>query len=313
MQNENSHELKTLWKKLENNISVTHFTSNVSSGEIGSQVYVKRYEALKKDPKKNITVFLLHDIGQYHARFHHFINWTRNRNPGISFIAMDFVGHGLSSGTRGHFEKFDQLVSDFLYLLTIIEKNHSSNEKWVVLGHGMGGLVALDLLNRFQLTVENSIDGLILSNFISKLSSRFLRLEEQLIVRYLGFKKFTSHSRLHHLYRGADILTCPDAILAYEQDPLVIHRPTLNSIREIQERITNIYQDSYFLENPLMILQSGKGTIVQSDEIGYFAKGIKKDLLTEKKYSLMKYDLYNEIDRVNVFEDIMDWMKIYEN
>ena len=52
---------------------------------------------------------------------------------------------------------------------------------------------------------------------------------------------------------------------------------------------------------------------MQNNSIGYFAKGIKKDLLSEKKYSLMKYDLYNEVERTSVFHDIMDWMKIYEN
>ncbi|MBC7539104.1 MAG: alpha/beta hydrolase [Bacteriovorax sp.] len=314
MQIENLHEPKLLWKNLENNISVTNFSSTAQSGGFSSsQIYVKRYEALIKDPKKKITVFLLHDIGQYHGRFNYLINWTRARNPGVSFVAMDFVGHGLSSGTRGHFDKFDQLVSDFLYLLTMMEKDHSENEKWMVLGHGMGGLVALDLLNRIQLTVENRIDGLVLSNFILKITSTFLHLEEQIMAGLGGFKKLIAHSRPHRLNLGEEILSNPDAILKYEQDPLVVHRPTLNSIREIQKKIANIYQDSYFLEKPLMILQSEMGTLVQSNGIDYFAKGIKKNLLTEKKYSLMKHDLYNEIERVRVFEDIMDWMKIYEN
>lgn len=313
MQIENLNEPKFLWKNLENNISVTNFQSTApASGFTGSHIYVKRYQALKKDPKKNITIFLLHDIGQYHGRFNSLINWTRIRNPGVSFVAMDFVGHGLSSGTRGHFEKFDHLVSDFLYLMKMMKKNHAENEKWLILGHGLGGLVALDLLNRTPSTTEDLIDGLILSNFILKFSSAFLQLENQIMNDYKGFKKIIAHTRPYRLSHGEEILSCPDDILMYEQDPLVINRPTLNAIREIQKKMTNVYQDSYFLEKPLMLLKSEKETIYPGNGIAYFAKGIKKDLLTEKKYSLMKHDLYNESERVSVFEDIMDWMKIYE-
>jgi alpha-beta hydrolase superfamily lysophospholipase len=314
MQTEKLTEQTILWKKLENNISVTHFSSSApTNGSSSSQVYVKRYKALTIDPRKKITVFLLHDIGQYHGRFKHLIDWTRARNPGVSFVAMDFIGHGLSSGTRGHFDKFDHLVNDFLHLLKSMEKDLAGNEKWMVLGHGLGGLVALDLLNRVPSAAENRIDGLILSNFIFSFSSPLLQLEEQLMTFLGGVKKLISHTRLHRLQRGGEILSSPDDILAYEQDPLVVHRPTLNAIREIQNKIANIYQDSYFLEKPLMLLQTEDGRIGQSSSIDYFARGIKKNLLTEKKYSLMKHDLYNEIERVRVFEDIMDWMKIYEN
>jgi alpha-beta hydrolase superfamily lysophospholipase len=311
MQNEKVEGQNILWTQLENNISISHFSSTEAyNGFKNSQVYIKKYEALKADPKKKVTIFLLHDIGQYHGRFNHLIDWTRANNPGVSFVAMDFVGHGLSSGTRGHFEKFDHLVNDFLFLINQMKKDRSPDEKWMILGHGMGGLVALDLFNRFQETAENSIDGLILSNFILKFSSPFLQMEEQFMD---GIKKLIGHSRPHRVSIGDDILSSPEAILFYQQDPLVVHRPTLNSIREIQKRVTSIFQDSYFLDKPLMLLKSEKGSTVQGSGLDYFAKGIKKELLREKKYSLMKHDLYNESERVSVFKDIMDWMKIYEN
>lgn len=301
------------WKKLENNISVGHFLStNPAPGYNPSQVYVKKYAALKNDSEKQMTIFLLHDIGQYHGRFNSFIKWSREHYPNITFIAMDFVGHGLSSGTRGHFEKFEYLVNDFHYLLTQLEKNdNKKNEKWIVAGHGMGGLVALDLLNRFQDSVEHRIDGLVLSNFILKFPSLFLQLEEQFIEKTV-FKKLISHSRPLRVFKGEEVLSHPEDILSYDQDPLVVHRPTLNSVREVQKKMTNIYQESYFLGKPLMLMKSSSGSPISSNGIDYFAKGIKKDLLTEKKYSLMKHDLYNEREKESAFQDIMNWMKIYE-
>lgn len=310
MQTNPHNECNLIWKKLENNILVTQFTS---ASDSSSKIYVKRFEALKKDAHRNITIFLLHDVGQYHGRYLSFINWTRNRHPGISFVAMDFVGHGLSSGTRGHVKKFESLVDDVLFLLNHTDKNVDEHEQWMILGQGLGGLVALDLINRYQEVIEKQICGLILSNFIFKFTSPFLQFENQISAAYAGLKNLIPHSRPIKLLKGEDMLSAPQDILILEQDPLVVHRPTLITIKEIQNKIASIYQDSYFIGKPVLLLKSENDNVANSSGLDYFAKGIKKELLTEKKYSLMKHDLYNETDREIVFQDIMGWMKAYEN
>lgn len=313
MQTNPHNECNLIWKKLENNILVTQFTS---ASDSSSKIYVKRFEALKKDPHRNMTIFLLHDIGQYHGRYLSFINWTRNRHPGISFVAMDFVGHGLSSGTRGHVKKFESLVDDVFFLLNHTDKNVDevdNVEQWMILGQGLGGLVALDLINRYQEVIEKKICGLILSNFIFKFTSPFLQLENQLSAAYAGLKNLIPHSRPIKLLKGEDMLSAPQDILILEHDPLVVHRPTLITIKEIQKKIASIYQDSYFIGKPVLLLKSENDNVANSSGLDYFAKGIKKELLTEKKYSLMKHDLYNETDKEIVFQDIISWMKAYEN
>lgn len=314
MQNKEQIRAGINWKKLDENITVGHFlSSNTTPGYNPSQLYVKKIEALEKNSKNAITLFLLHDIGQHHGRFDSLIEWIKQRNSNVTFVSMDFVGHGLSSGTRGHFEQFDYLVNDFHYLLEQFTKKVDQQEKWFVLGHGMGGLVALDLLNRFQDSVENKIDGLVLSNFILKFSSVLLKAEEASLLEKTGIKKLLYRSRPLRIFKGNEVLTCPEAQLNFEQDPLVIHRPTLRSVKEIQKRMANVYQDSYFLSKPLMLLKSESGANLLSNGMDYFSRGIKKELLTEKKYSHMKHDLYNESEKENVFLDILHWMNTNES
>jgi lysophospholipase len=310
MQTNVNRERNLIWKQLENNIQVTQFTST-SNG--GSKVYIKKFNALKNDPQKKVTIFLLHDICQYHGRFLSFIDWTRENHPGISFVAMDFVGHGLSSGTRGHIDDFEDLVNDSLVLLQEVLKKEDENEKWLILGQGLGGLVALDLINRHQDLVEKKIDGLIISNFILRYRSFVLGFENNLTRLSIGVKTLMSHSRFVKVLKGAEMLSDPQDILLYEQDPLVIHRPTFVTIKEIQNKVANIYQDSYFIGRPVLLLKSERDNATNSSGIEYFARGIKKELLTEKKYSLLKHDLYNETDNEVVFQDIMNWMKSYES
>ena len=295
------------WKHLDNQTFVTHYqvTSNERSK---TQIYVKHYRA-EENNEKSKTFFLLHDLGEYHGRYQQMISWFQQTHPEVSFIVMDYQGHGLSSGTRGHFDKFEYLVNDFLFL---IEQFNKKNEKWFLLGHGLGGLVALDLLNRYQESVEDKIDGVVLSNFIVKFNSPLLEIENQVAEWGAPLKSFFSRMRTFRLKNGGEILTDPKDILAYEQDSLIIHRPTLNSIREIQKKTMNIYQDSYFLNKPILMLSSERNSGVLNKDMDHFARGIKKNLLTEKKYSLMKNDLYNERDKEYVFNDIAEWVKKYE-
>lgn len=298
------------WKRLRENILIGHFAStNPAAGFGPSQIYVKKFEALEKS-EQGTTVFLLHDLCQYHGRFVQMIEWLRIHHPTLTFMALDFVGHGLSSGTRGQFEKFEFLVRDVHNLLDYIPKKQ--NERWLLLGHGMGGLVALDLINRFQESAGNRIDGLILSNFILKFQSLILQMEEQIQSEKNIFKRILSQTRPVRFFTGKDLLSDSLDILTYEQDPLIIHRPTLNSVKELQKKTQNIYQDSYFIDRPLLLLKSEFGNALSSDGMDYFSRGIKKELLSEKKYSLMKHDLYNERDKEIVFKDILSWIKTYE-
>jgi len=305
------NDLKSInWKSLRDGIQIGHFaSSNPAVGFGPAHIYVKKF-APKEQGHNGITLFLLHDLCQYHGRFVHFIEWVREHLPGVTCVAMDFVGHGLSSGTRGQFEKFEYLVQDFHNLLDYSEKK--PNEKWIVLGHGMGGLVALDLLNRFQESAGQRIDGMILSNFILKFQSIFLQMEEQILNEKNVFKRILGQTRPARFFLGKDLLSDSLDILTYEQDPLIIHRPTLNSVKELQKKTQNIYQDSYFIDRPLLLLKSEFGNALASEGMDYFCKGIKKELLTEKKYSLMKHDLYNERDKEIVYQDILSWIKSYE-
>ncbi len=309
MKTNSNQEQNIFWKKIENNIQVTSF---ISCGLAKDNIYVKKFSAFKNDPKKNTTIFLLHDVCQYHGRFLSLINWTREHCPGISFVTIDFMGHGLSSGTRGHVDHFENLVDDVLFIINKIEKNKDEEEKWIVLGHGLGGLVALDLINRHQEDMTKRIDGLILSNFILRFTSLFFEIENKLTFISAAIKKIITHSKLVDVLKGSEMLSDPQAILIYQQDPLIIHRPTFITFKEIQRKVDSIYQDSYFIGRPILILKSEKDNITNSRGIEYFERGVKKELLTEKKYSLMKHDLYNEIDNELVFQDIMNWIKIYE-
>jgi hypothetical protein len=172
------------------------------------------------------------------------------------------------------------------------------NQQWFVIGHGLGGLAVLDLLNREAGYFENKIDGLILSNFI-------FELEEKLIFSLFSssFPKISERLRISKVFLGNSLTNDENEALLFEQDPLIVHRPTWGVVQAIKKQSLNVYRGAYFLNWPILLLQSGADKFLLNKGIEYFVMGVKKNLLTEKSYSNLKHDLYNEKDKNKIIKD----------
>jgi alpha-beta hydrolase superfamily lysophospholipase len=222
----------------------------------------------------------------------------------IEIYMMDYVGHGMSSGTRGHFDNFEVLVKDQLaFIKNISIKN---DQDVIMLGHGLGGLVTVEMYNKYSHIMTKKPHKLILSNFILNLDHSILNVK---IKHSFLINKFTKSLKLINLFDANKMSNSGDAVLANFQDPLYVHRPTLNAIVEINTKAKLIYQEAYFLDIPIMVGWGKQDPYVSILGMNYFIKGIKKNLLFEKTYSHMKHDLYNEVDSSIFYNDIKNWIE----
>ena len=290
------------WKNIKDRESIAHFLS----AQDNQLIYIKKWHA-KSSTKNEKVIFLFHDLCQHHRRFEALVNWIQEKDHTISFIAMDFVGHGLSSGTRGHFDEFNFLVKDIFYLLEQEEKNE--NQQWFLLAHGLGGLSLLDLVNRYPTQFVEKINGLILSNFLIELGQKPLA---KWLSGTFSNLNFASRIRLQKVFEGHEMTSDNDEAIFFEKDSLVVHRPTWSALDAIREKTTSVYRDAYFLDWPILVLQSGNDKYLLEKGMEFFLMGVKKNLLTEKHYSNLKHDLYNEKDKVMVFNDLLEWINTHE-
>ena len=289
------------WKNLSDDVSVTSFASRSNA----QPIYIKKIKAIKAS-KSPITIFLFHDLASYHGRFLNFVNWFRAQHPQVNFVMMDFLGHGLSSGTRAHIEHFNDLANDVAYIFNTFEKQPS--ERWIGLGHGIGALCLLDLVNRFDEATKIKVDQLILSNFVLNFSGRVMQLQNKLLDNFQPLAHALKTSRLVEIYSPEEMLTYPKDQAAYLEDPLIVRKPTFQTFKCINSKVMSIYQDAYFLDKPTLLLQSNSSYLFNRG-MDSFSKGFKKGLLVEKKYSNLKHDLYNEKDNLEVFNDIAEWIQ----
>lgn len=295
-----SKKVENNWKKLSDKIHVTQFSSMCNK----QQIYLRKIFAAKTS-KNPLTIFLFHDLASYHGRFENFISWMRVQFPEADFVLMDFLGHGLSSGTRGHIENFNDLVSDVAQVFNLIPKNE--NEEWIALGHGIGALSLLDLINRSDEDVKTKIDRLILSNFVLQFDSPVLKMQERVFSSVALLESAMKSIRPLEIYLPEQMLTHPREQMLYLEDPLIVRKPTFQTFKCINTKAKSIYQDAYFLDRPTLLLQSASPYLFPRG-MESFSKGFKKGLLVEKKYSNLKHDLYNERDNLVVFNDILEWI-----
>ncbi|WP_419172966.1 alpha/beta hydrolase [Halobacteriovorax sp.] len=118
-----------------------------------SSIYIREYyattEPRNNKSKKNIILF--HDIGGGHYTFENLIPLMNDE--GINVVTFDYLGHGLSSGTRGHFESIEQIKGFLTELHT--SSQIAQSEEVYTLSINQGALVALYYATLFENVAGN--------------------------------------------------------------------------------------------------------------------------------------------------------------
>src|SRR5215813_9494776 len=98
------------------------------------------------------TIVIAHGYGDHSGRYDHVAEYFTQQ--GYALYAADHRGHGQSRGaTMGYFESYATLVED---LKQVTEWAHGQrrNSPLFLLGHSMGGLLALSYTLKYQFTLK---------------------------------------------------------------------------------------------------------------------------------------------------------------
>ena len=94
------------------------------------------------------VVFIIVGIGEHSGRYDSVALWLLRQ--GYACFLLDHQGHGGSEGTRNYVEKFDHYVDDQELFVRRVLANNTDLETLpkFILGHSMGGLIAIHLADR---------------------------------------------------------------------------------------------------------------------------------------------------------------------
>jgi len=264
------------------------------------------------------TMFIIHGMGEYSKRYDNVANYLSNNGYRVSMI--DHMGHG------NNVEKLDELglikdefKSSMEELINFIEKNRDEKPLFI-LGHSMGSFITQILLER---GVKN--DGIILSGSTrpSKVSikfgyftSRFLLLfrnKRDLILNKLLFGmnnlKFSGNKKFRWLSRDEKMVE------EYENDPLcgfIPYTSYFQGLFYLLNESLKIGDKRKYIKTPIYILSGS------DDPVGAYGSGTKKLYkfykkigyrdITLKLYKGGRHEMLNEINRCEVYDDLLKWL-----
>jgi acylglycerol lipase len=264
------------------------------SGARGLRIHVRTW--LPAVPPVGVVV-IAHGFAEHGGRYAAVAE--RLVAAGIAVRAPDHRGHGLSEGKRTGIVRFADYVDD---LSTVIAQ---ARERWpslhlVLLGHSMGGLIALDLAVRRTIPLE----GLVLSapaacpRAVSKFTLAIGRALSR-VAPNTGVLRLP----LNRISRD------PAIVDAYNNDPLVFRTPIRARLgAEMLDAMDRVDAGLPSLRVPLLVMQGTADGLVDpgcGPHVYDRAGSIDKTL---KMYDGLWHEIFNEPERDHVLDDLTAWL-----
>lgn len=253
-------------------------------------------------PAPRAAVLLLHGLGEHAGRYAHVARHFAAME--IATFALDHRGHGRSGGRRGHAVHFAELVADVDQLWTAVRRHLPAELPWFLLGHSLGGLVALRYL---QTHPDAGFVGGILSapllGVLVRAPAWKLRLAKLLsqVAPALGL---ANEIDPEHLSRD------PQVLAALAADPLVHDRITPRFYLEMRTAMAEGARDRGMLRVPLLFLLPGDDRVVDAAVTERFAHALACDVQIHH-YAGFRHEPLNDPEHERVLGDIFDWMQIH--
>jgi acylglycerol lipase len=246
------------------------------------------------------ALVIAHGFAEHGGRYAHVA--ARLVAEGVAVRAADHRGHGLSEGKRTSVVRFDDYVDD---LTAVVEQ---ARQEWparrvILLGHSMGGLIALRLAVRATVP----LDGLVVSapaacpREVSKLTLLVGRALSRLAPN-TGVLRLP----LNRISRDAAVVD------AYNHDPLVFRTPIRARLgAEMLTAMERVDAGLPGLRTPLLVMQgTADGLVDPGCGPHVFERAGSADK-TLKMYDGLWHEIFNEPERDHVLDDLATWMRAH--
>lgn len=292
-------------------------------------VKLQCYKWMDESLAPKAVFYLVHGSLEHALRYKHVIE--KLVSVGYIVYALDLRGHGKSVSSDELMFYFSDKKDGWGYVLDDINifldqiKNEYSDLPIYMYGHSMGSF----LVREYIQTHGNKIDGVILSGsgvgepILQSIVQFFAHLT--MMLRGSKFKSPLLHHLVYgtldsmvkdHKIKGDFISRDIEEVHKYQNDPLCNKTCTAEYAYEMLKGITNINKKSGYVKSkfklPIYIMSGAE------DPVGGKGKGINKmrnmykdvgfDNITIKIYPEARHELFNELNRDEVINDMISWL-----
>lgn len=273
---------------------MTGHVEGTFAGAAGGSVFWQRWEPAKMTG----VVVLSHGLAEHSGRYAHVA--ARLNEAGYACYAIDHWGHGRSEGTRANVERFALVTSDLDALLTKSRGEHPGMPVFL-LGHSMGGLLALDYVVTHG---ESGLAGLLLSGPVVDTSagSAAQRAAAGFLSRYapnLGVMALDSTA----------VSRDPEEVRKYVEDSLNYHgKIRARTGAEILLAVDRVVKGLPGLSLPLLVMHGTLDRLAPPAGSKLVAEKAGSKDKTLKLYDGLFHEIFNEPERDTVLNDVVAWL-----
>lgn len=247
-----------------------------------------------------LLLIIVHGLGEHSHRYQNVMDAMVSRQMGVA--AFDLRGHGRSEGRRGHIRSFRDYLQDAHQFIQLCKALHPEPCKLFLVGHSLGGLIVL----AYCLERTESLSGVIASGPAIGVKLEvpiYKKVLASALSAFLPSIRFQNEVRPHLLSRD------PLVVKNYLSDPLVHHEATARFYTETIKTMAEVQRNIRALHLPVLFLQGENDRIVDlgATEQAFQAIGFKDKTL--RLYPNNLHEVFNDLDKEIVFEDLYRWIQ----
>ena len=273
------------------------------------------------------TVQIVHGMGEHTGRYNNIATYLNSK--GFIVYGDDHRGHGETAGTVdkiGYIGKdgFNKIVEDEKHITSIIKKKYPNIPNFIC-AHSFGSFITQEYLNRYS----NEIDGVILCgsamekgfwNIIGRIVSTTqmifgLEKKRDYFIDNIAGNKF--NKKENEGCNNSWLTSDENEIKKMEKDKFCNNVFTVNFYYYMFKGFKSLYKKdknkNIRKDIPIFIIAGGADPVGEYGEavkeLGSYYKSLGLKNISIKIYDGKKHELFNELDREIIYDDIFMWLK----
>ncbi len=250
------------------------------------------------DPRA--LVVISHGLGEHCGRYDGLAG--RLVDAGYAAYAIDHRAHGRSGGAaRANIGRFEFLVSDLGTFIGRAQREHPGVPT-ILVGHSMGGLVALDCALRNPRVLQ----ALVLS--APALAAEAVPTFKLLLAKLMS--RIAPNAGALVL-EAASVSRDAAVVRAYQQDPLVFHGSIPSrTVVELLAAMESTASRANSLKLPVLVQHGTADRLVPLAVVQpVYARLGEPKQRTLRIYEGLYHEVYNEPERDRVIADLLSWLE----
>lgn len=260
----------------------------------GTQIYWRRYPALS--PRGEIVI--IHGFGEHSGRYEALIKHLIGHN--YSVTAYDHRGHGKSAGLYGHVDRFTDYEDDLELIVTSVQNRYQPKKLFLV-GHSMGGLVALRYLTKPRAGISGAVISAPLVAIAAKVPT------SKLLIAKVGAKLFP-RLRMPNEINPAVLSRDAEIGRAYGADPLVGKLVSTRWFVEAVSAMDELMRNASQITLPVLVMHGTQDRLANCEATESLFQKMAADDKALKIYEGYYHELFNEPEKQEIYERVTAWL-----